>query len=73
MLADEWSQIRSDPVPGLSVDKLGAFQVEIAVPRSELRIGVRSVGLRYLQSQLLKVCREASWPDVTGGVLDFPL
>jgi hypothetical protein len=43
VLADEQSPIRSDPVPGLSVDKLGAFQVEIAVPRSELRIGVRSV------------------------------
>jgi hypothetical protein len=34
-LADERSQIRSDPVPGISVDTLGAFRVEIAVTRSE--------------------------------------
>src|SRR5271170_5213359 len=35
VLANERTQIRSDPVPGLSVDTLGAFQVEIAVTRSE--------------------------------------
>ena len=34
-LANERSQIRSDPVPGLSVDTLGAFRVEIAAARSE--------------------------------------
>ena len=35
VLANERTQIRSDPVPGLSVDTLGAFRVEIAVTRSE--------------------------------------
>ena len=35
LLANEWTQIRSDPVPSLSVDTLGAFWVEIAVARSE--------------------------------------
>jgi len=34
-LANERTQIRSDPVPGLSVDTLGAFRVEIAVTRPE--------------------------------------
>ena len=35
VLANERTQIRSDPVPGLSVDTLGAFRVEIAVTHSE--------------------------------------
>ena len=35
VLANERTQIRSDPLPGLSVDTLGAFRVEIAVTRSE--------------------------------------
>jgi hypothetical protein len=35
VLANERTQIRSDPVPGLSVDTLGAFRVEIAVTGSE--------------------------------------
>jgi hypothetical protein len=38
VLANELTQIRSDPVPGLSVDTLGAFQIEIAVTCSELGI-----------------------------------
>src|SRR5271170_3960971 len=35
VLANERTQIRSDLVPGLSVDTLGAFRVEIAVTWSE--------------------------------------
>jgi len=35
VLANERAQIRSDSVPGLSVDTLGAFRVEIALTRSE--------------------------------------
>src|SRR5277367_4795325 len=35
VLANERTQIRSDPVPGLSVDTLGTFRVEIAITRSE--------------------------------------
>src|SRR5271168_671242 len=35
VLANEWTQIRSDPVPGLSVDTLGGYRVGIAVTRSE--------------------------------------
>jgi hypothetical protein len=35
VLADERTQIRSDPVPGLSVDTLGAFRVGKPVTRSE--------------------------------------
>jgi hypothetical protein len=35
VLANERTQIWSDLVPGLSVDTLGAFRVEIAVTRSE--------------------------------------
>src|SRR5277367_6232025 len=35
VLANERTQIRSDPVPGLLVDTLGGFRVEIAVTRSE--------------------------------------
>ena len=36
VLANERTQIRSDPVPGLSVDTLGVFRVEIiAVTHSE--------------------------------------
>jgi len=35
VLADERTQIRSDPVPGLSVDTLGAFRVGKDVTRSE--------------------------------------
>ncbi len=35
VLANERTQIRSDPLPGLSVDTLGAFRVEIAATRSE--------------------------------------
>jgi len=35
VLADERTQIWSDPIPGLSVHTLGAFRVEIAVTRSE--------------------------------------
>src|SRR5271163_3075804 len=34
VLANERAQIRSDSVPGLSVDTLGAFRVEIALTRS---------------------------------------
>ena len=33
VLVNERTQIRSDPVPGLSVDTLDAFRVEIAVTR----------------------------------------
>ena len=36
VLAVERTQIRSDPIPGLSVDTMGAFRVEIPVARSEL-------------------------------------
>jgi hypothetical protein len=35
VLADERTQIRSDPLPGLSVDTLGAFRVGKPVTRSE--------------------------------------
>ena len=35
ILANERTQIQSDPVPGLSVDTLGTFRVEIAVTPSE--------------------------------------
>ena len=35
VLANERTQIRSDPVPGLSVDTLGRYRVGIAVTRSE--------------------------------------
>jgi hypothetical protein len=38
VLANELTQIRSDPVPGLSVDTLGAFRIEIAVTCSELAL-----------------------------------
>ena len=45
VLANERTQILSDPVAGRSVDTLGAFWVEIAVTRSESGRGfVRSVG-----------------------------
>ena len=81
VLANERTQIRSDPVPGLSVDTLGAFRVEIAVTASESDL--RSVGLRWLQYltqvQPLKVGWVAGSPDMTGEVLislrwsDFPL
>jgi hypothetical protein len=35
VLADERTQIRSDPVPGLSVDTLGGYRVGNAATRSE--------------------------------------
>src|SRR5271154_1608021 len=35
VLANERTQIRSDPVPGLSVDTLGGYRVGNAVTRSE--------------------------------------